>query len=477
MASPRIHAVRDRLLLGCGAVAAVGFFNCLASSGSIAAQADSGLDASSVPDAEIDSDADRNDADASCSVRRDPLYQAAFGDEAAGGVVIRSDGKVLNSTTELIYLGSGTMTLALLGRGDFVKSPLGPDGPIRGFNNPEQIYLGPRAFAGNPKWVGRGVATDPSASRSAVVAVDYDQRLLLAGSVADDDGAWSALVMQASDPPPASQEWGTYPESDPWTTGLMVNGVSLQGSKIRVVGSEGTKALAITFDVAAGSPNGAALRPRATMIDAMHEADSIAVVPDGAWIAGIGSRASAARLTAAGDLDTAVGTAGVIEVGEDTSENAAGIAVDVKGRIYVAYSAPTGPVKLARLQPTGGIDTTFGNAGRVTTPLLNPKAGHLDIIVESSGALWLAGLLPASGGPPVQSAVVRITEDGKLDPVIGTGGVGALPAFNPSGRGPAPQRVLLRASPDIGQCQGHLYVDLLDEVPGLPTDVIWAVLP
>lgn len=124
-----------------------------------------------------------------------------------------------------------------------------------------------------------------------------------------------------------------------------------------------------------------------------------------------------AAIAAPGDLDTSFGTAGKVITSIGTSnETAQSIAIQSDGKILVAGSAhsiATGlDFALVRYSPDGGLDTTFGVGGKVTTDFggsTNTDEAY-GIAIQSDGRIVVAG--SAQGGG---IGIARYNVDGSLD--------------------------------------------------------------
>ncbi len=89
----------------------------------------------------------------------------------------------------------------------------------------------------------------------------------------------------------------------------------------------------------------------------------------------------------------------------------------------------------------GDLDPTFGSAGRVAIPLGAPEADAYAAVVQQDGKILLAGVVrdqppPPPGPPPLPTRpaadqgdfmVVRLTQNGMLDPSYGSGGIVRTP--------------------------------------------------
>jgi len=141
---------------------------------------------------------------------------------------------------------------------------------------------------------------------------------------------------------------------------------------------------------------------------------------------------------APGELDPAFGTNGITVTqcpGEDAMVQA--VAVQPDGKIVAAGfiesgATPTALV-LARYNPNGTLDATFGANGMVT----NEHFAAFGVSIQPDGKLVLAGLSNASG--PIQLfTVARFNSNGDIDSSFGTGGkvltdFGGVPIMDATG--------------------------------------------
>jgi len=126
-----------------------------------------------------------------------------------------------------------------------------------------------------------------------------------------------------------------------------------------------------------------------------------------------------ARYNPNGTLDTTFGTGGfVLTDFGDTNDQATAIAIQADGKIVVAGIADrTGNKKfaLARYNNTGTPDTSFGTNGKVTTDVSSENnSGYATaMVIQSDGKILVAGY--ADIGGKSQFVVVRYTSNGTLD--------------------------------------------------------------
>lgn len=136
------------------------------------------------------------------------------------------------------------------------------------------------------------------------------------------------------------------------------------------------------------------------------------------------SRYTVARYTAAGALDTTFGTAGVfsdpVVAGGNASPRA--LAQDAAGRLVVVGNAGTGSsfadAGAIRLTAEGALDPTFGGDGRVVLDLGSVFDELTDVAVAPDGKL-------VAVGAALTSLVVRLEDDGDLDPTFDGDGIAA----------------------------------------------------
>jgi uncharacterized delta-60 repeat protein len=127
-----------------------------------------------------------------------------------------------------------------------------------------------------------------------------------------------------------------------------------------------------------------------------------------------------------------------------------GVLVQDDGKIvtlgYSEGSSSSYDFALARFNPNGTLDGTFGGAGKQETDL-----GHADFIhsaaVQSDGKIIAGGEVCPDGGP-CDFALARYDEDGALDTSFGDGGVAgtAFPAGGDPTRGWASRSRTMAAS-------------------------------
>ncbi len=135
------------------------------------------------------------------------------------------------------------------------------------------------------------------------------------------------------------------------------------------------------------------------------------------------------RYNANGTLDTTFGTGGTVRTDFDGGlDSAESLAIQPDGKIIVAgWRMAPGyyyDFALARYNPSGSLDATFGTGGKVTTDLGGPSGSAYAVAILPDGKVVAAGGVSYSGSSNGGSdfALVRYNGDGTLDTTFGVGG-------------------------------------------------------
>ncbi len=127
------------------------------------------------------------------------------------------------------------------------------------------------------------------------------------------------------------------------------------------------------------------------------------------------------RYNSNGDLDLDFNGTGIVTgpIGTD-------VAIQPDGRIIVAGSYKIAPSKykfgVMRHTISGTVDTAFGNAGVITTPIGNASDYGNSVAIQPDGKIVVAGTSEKNDALNQNIAIVRYTGDGNLDPTFnGTG--------------------------------------------------------
>jgi uncharacterized delta-60 repeat protein len=145
------------------------------------------------------------------------------------------------------------------------------------------------------------------------------------------------------------------------------------------------------------------------------------------------------RLNTNGTPDTSFGSngAGYVSITALNGGDAAAVAVQSDDRIVVAGINPGTPstgsdIGLARFNPNGTPDASFGSGGIVVSPLPNSERAR-SLTLQPDGKIVVAGdsfdLSLANGTDPLMVARYNAA-DGSLDTSFGTGGIAVSTGFN-----------------------------------------------
>lgn len=134
-----------------------------------------------------------------------------------------------------------------------------------------------------------------------------------------------------------------------------------------------------------------------------------------------------ARYSSNGTLDTRFGNQGrVITSINAGDEWARGVAVQSNGKIVVAGSSRSSgntDYALVRYNSNGSLDTSFGNGGKVVTPVGSWADYGESVILQNDGKIVVAGSSTIPGNPDLSfCALVRYHANGSLDAGFGSGG-------------------------------------------------------
>ncbi len=171
--------------------------------------------------------------------------------------------------------------------------------------------------------------------------------------------------------------------------------------------------------------------------------NGIVVQPDGKIVAAGGRTMgqsiydfesfSLARYTARGSLDTSFGSGGRISMVFCCAGGARGIALQPDGKIVVvepdgkivtagySYDGNRTSYALARYNPDGSLDATFGSGGTVTTPM-GPQFDFAQALALQPDGKIVVGGYTHLPGDRTDIALARFNSDGSLDTSFGTGG-------------------------------------------------------
>jgi uncharacterized delta-60 repeat protein len=131
-----------------------------------------------------------------------------------------------------------------------------------------------------------------------------------------------------------------------------------------------------------------------------------------------------ARYLLDGHVDASFGSGGIATMQFVASSYGACFAVQPGGRVLVAGGASSLQYNMdfsvARFEDSGWLDPTFGNGGKVQTDFASSRDGVFAIATQSDGKFILAGRSDLSG--TYQFALARYDPDGRLDTSFGREG-------------------------------------------------------
>ena len=136
------------------------------------------------------------------------------------------------------------------------------------------------------------------------------------------------------------------------------------------------------------------------------------------------------RVSASGALDTAFGTGGKATISFPSLQSSAtSIAQQSDGKLVIAGTVQEGAsssdAAIVRLAANGALDTTFGNAGRVSVAF-GGKDFLSGVVANSDGTLVVTGRMQNASPPPNDIFLARFTAAGALDSSFGVAGKSVL---------------------------------------------------
>lgn len=147
--------------------------------------------------------------------------------------------------------------------------------------------------------------------------------------------------------------------------------------------------------------------------------------------AGLAALAVSSARAASVLLDPSFGQGGkVVTDFGSSSSTAYGAAVQQNGKIVVAGTAGTdsgSDFALARYNPNGSLDATFGEGGVVTTDFANGYDSATSVIIQPDGQILVGGV--SDDGDHYCFALARYNTDGTLDTTFGPNADGRVVSF------------------------------------------------
>jgi uncharacterized delta-60 repeat protein len=151
------------------------------------------------------------------------------------------------------------------------------------------------------------------------------------------------------------------------------------------------------------------------------DASGVAIQADGKIVVAGGSfganpKFALARYRTDGSLSLTFGGDGKVTTDfTEGPDRANAVAIQPDGKIVAAGSTGDGAFALARYNPDGTLDPTFGGDGKVTTSF--PSSAYAEaVVIQTDGKILVAG------GTTNSIALARYNADGTLDPTFGGDG-------------------------------------------------------
>ncbi|MDQ4065635.1 MAG: hypothetical protein M3161_06270, partial [Actinomycetota bacterium] len=137
-----------------------------------------------------------------------------------------------------------------------------------------------------------------------------------------------------------------------------------------------------------------------------------------------------ARYRPDGVLDDSFGSSGIVTADLGGDEGTFDVEVDPAGRIVVAgnsWTAGAFSAVVARFTSSGAPDVTFASEGFLTTRFDGAQASASALeVLDTTQIIVAVGIWTTQEYDSRHSTIVRLNENGSLDPTFGDGGVGEL---------------------------------------------------
>jgi uncharacterized delta-60 repeat protein len=157
--------------------------------------------------------------------------------------------------------------------------------------------------------------------------------------------------------------------------------------------------------------------------DVLLQPDGKIVVVGLVQSAGISDGFALARYEADGTLDETFGSGGEVMTGLGSYSGGTAAVLQPDGNIVAggfARASGTGDFVLLRYDATGGLDTTFGSEGQVTTDFVGTSDFIVDLALQADGKIVATGGSETTHGQ--RFALARYDPDGSLDRSFGNDG-------------------------------------------------------
>jgi uncharacterized delta-60 repeat protein len=261
------------------------------------------------------------------------------------------------------------------------------------------LAVGIGAILPTPVWAGAG---------------DLDVSFGAGGRVITDIGSLErihSLLLQANGKIVAVGEHGLFPTSD-----FALARYTPNGTLDATFGAGGIVTTAFGGGGELEGDVGAALQPDGKILAVGSEPSSSDGPSDFALV----------RYNPDGSLDPTFGSGGMASTAFGGWDEAHAIAIQPDGKVVAGGQGGAGPVQtdfaLARYNPDGSLDPTFGIGGRVLTDFSGLFDRVNAVSLQPDGNIVAAGGTADTGGSGFDFALARYLPDGTPDPTFGTGG-------------------------------------------------------
>jgi uncharacterized delta-60 repeat protein len=304
-------------------------------------------------------------------------------------------------------------------------------------------YAAAQAGSLDPTFASGGIFVSPTAQGTAnAVAIQNDGKIVIAGGdIAAGD--FAATVIRLNTNGTLDTTFGTggiatlFASGSFFAMAIQSNGEIVTASSVAAESSRPYVELARfqtngTLDTTFGT--GGITATTAIPFTPFDATGALALQANGEIIVAVSSPGVLACFTGSGQLDTTFGTGGLVGLTNTgssltlTTTSPTQVIVLPNNKILVSAAvigpspSPT-PSTLALYNSNGSLDTAFGAAGTLATPV-----SASSMLLQSDGKVVIAGsLISQVNIPPVAShvgfGIARINSNGTLDKTFGAGGV------------------------------------------------------
>jgi uncharacterized delta-60 repeat protein len=349
---------------------------------------------------------------------------------AAGGghgSLDRSFGRGGKVTTAMSPGGAGVFAVAIQSGGKLVAA--GSSG-----QEPNNVWALARYLANgrlDPSFGTGGKVTTQFGQTVFALAIQEDGKIVAGGT----GGASRYVLARYSPNGTLDRSFGTGGTVTTFSPG--VDALAIQKDGKIVAAGGGDKASNQVFALARYNPNGTLDRSFGTggKVTTAIGTDAVpldlVIQPDGKLVAaGWGGDLSQvgfalARYRADGTLDPSFGRGGKVTTAFGSLAEGHALVIQPDGKIVAAGEKGAAPstFALARYNPNGTLDRSFGRGGKVTTTIASDR-GVSDLVIQPDGKLVAAGSRVEAGSINYDTGpvLVRYNPNGTLDRSFGTGG-------------------------------------------------------